>query len=67
MKGRQVNQSPFKARSFCDVTWRCREMAMLGYSSDEISETLGVHLMAAERVVQEAKAHNQKLSEVLLK
>jgi hypothetical protein len=42
-------------------------MAMLGYSSDEISETLGVHLMAAERVVQEAIEHRVKLKEAMSK
>jgi hypothetical protein len=57
----------FKHKSYCDVTFRAREMALMGCTSDEISAALNMHLMACERVVQEAKAHNQKLSEVLLK
>jgi hypothetical protein len=40
---------------------------MHGCTSIEISETLGMHLMAAERVVQEAKAHREAFKNAVAK
>lgn len=47
----------FNANSYCGVTLRAREMAMKGYSAEDISKVLDLHILAAQRIVNECMKH----------